>query len=132
VLSAVGIVQTMAFVAVLMPLEWMETGHQWLGLGELSKAPAVESVMRQASFIYGMFGIAQLVMARDVVRYRSLLILCAIGYFVYGATFLFTDVSLGMPWLWIAGEGGCSLLIGAILAGLLWADRPAPPQGSDH
>lgn len=122
VLRAVAIVELFAFGAVVMPLEWMIQGHRWLGLGDLSQAPAVEAVMRQVSFSYGLHGIALLVIASDVGRYRPLVILSALGYLVYGAVFLLTDIGLGMPRLWVVGNGGSCLLVGTILLGLLWAE----------
>ena len=121
-LCAVGLVEILAFGAVVMPLEWMNAGHEWLGLGDLSQAPAVEAVMRQVSFSYGLHGIALLLIATDVARYRPLVVLSSVGYLAYGAVFLLTDIGLGMPRLWVIGNGGSTLLVGAILLGLVCAD----------
>ncbi len=113
----------MAFGAVFMPRESMAGWHAWLGLGDLAQAPAIEAVMRQVSFTYGLHGIVLMVMAANVVRYRPLVVLSALGYLVYGAAFLFTDMHLGMPRLWVVGNGGSCLLIGTLLAALLWAQH---------
>ncbi len=125
VLRAVGVVELFAFGGAVMPSAWMDAGHVWLGLGDLSTAPAVEAVMRQVSFSYGLHGIGLLMIAFDVERYRPLVILSAAGYLIYGAVFLLTDMSLGMPRLWVIGNSGSCLLIGSLLVGLLWKDAGA-------
>ena len=67
----------LAFGAVFMPRESMAGWHAWLGLGDLAQAPAIEAVMRQVSFTYGLHGIVLMVMAANVVRYRPLVVLGA-------------------------------------------------------
>ena len=124
ILRAVGVVELMAFGAVIMPREWMAKSHQWMGLGDLSQAPAVEAVMRQVSFSYGLHGIDILLIASDVTRYRPLVVL-TVGYLAYGMAFLFGDMRLGMPALWVAGNAGSCLLIGGLLTTLLIADAGA-------
>jgi hypothetical protein len=60
-----------------------------------------------------------------VERYRPLVILTAVGYLLAAPVFLAVDLTLGMPWFWIAGNSGGCLLVGALLAWLLWAERAA-------
>jgi len=89
----------------------------------MPQSPVFESVMRQVSFSYCLHGIALWFIAADVVRYRPLVWLSAIGYLLAAPVFLIVDVSLGMPWWWWAGNSGSCLLIGVILLGLLWMER---------
>jgi hypothetical protein len=79
--------------------------------------------MRQVSFTYGLHGIGMLLIASDVRRYRPLVLLGGIGYLAYGAVCLLTDIGLGMPPMWVAGYVGSTIVIGALVLGLLWADR---------
>ena len=125
ILRLVGCVEILAFPAAVMPRDWMAAGHEWLGLGDLSSAPAVEAVMRQVSFTYGLHGIGLWLIASDVVRYRPLVVLGAACYLAYGLVFLVTDMSVGMPTVWVVGNGGSCVLIGTLLAWLLGLDRPA-------
>ena len=122
-LRLVGAVEVLAFGAVVMPRAWMGAGYAWLGVGEMPPGPVFESVMRQVSFTYGVHGVALWLIASDVVRYRPLVVLTALGYLLAGPVFLLTDVSLGMPPSWAAGNGGSCLLIGVLLLGLLWGER---------
>jgi hypothetical protein len=125
VLRLVGSVEMLAFAAVILPRHWMETMHTALGLSEMPKGPVFDSVMRQVSFTYGLHGVALWFIAVDVARYRPLVILTAIGYLLAGPVFIVVDVTNGMPWSWIAGNGGSCLLIGALLLGLLRGEQLA-------
>jgi len=123
VLRLVGTVEVFAFGAVVLPHAWMETTHRWLNLTQMPQGAVFDSVMRQVSFTYGLHGVALWLIASDVVRYRPLVILTAIGYLLAGPVFLVIDLGNGMPGSWVAGNGGSCLLIGALLLGLLWAER---------
>jgi hypothetical protein len=131
VLRLVGAVEVLAFGAVVMPRAWMESGHAWLGFPATPEGPVFDSVMRQVSFTYGLHGIALWFIAADVVRYRPLVILTAFGYLVTGPVFVLIDLTNGMPWPWIAGNGGSCFLIGLILLGLLWGERMSGGKSGD-
>src|SRR5262245_58526198 len=121
VLTMVGAVELLAFVSAAMPRSWMEEGHRWLGLGEMPEGAVVDFMIRQASFSYGLHGIALMLIATDVLRYRPLVILTGLGYLAAGPAFFLIDTSAGMPGFWVAGNGGSCLLIGVLLLGLEWA-----------
>jgi hypothetical protein len=99
----------------------MQAGHEWLGMGPMPTDPVFEAVMRQVSFSYGLHGVGLLLIASDVARYRPLVILSALGYLAFGIVFLFIDTGLGMPALWVVGNNGSAMLVGALLLGLVWA-----------
>jgi hypothetical protein len=125
VLRLVGVVEGLAFVAVVMPRDWMNAGHAALGLGPTPPGPVFDSVMREVSFTYALHGVGLWFIAWDVVRYRPLVILTAFGYLLAGPAFVLIDLTAGMPWLSAAGNGGSCLLIGVLLLGLLWGERMA-------
>jgi hypothetical protein len=125
VLRLVGAVEMLAFGAVFLPRAWMEAAHAWLGLAEMPQGPVFDSVMRQVSFSYGLHGVALWLVAADVVRYRPLVVLTAVGYLLAGPVFFVIDLGNGMPWSWMAGNGGSCLLVGVILLVLLWGERAA-------
>jgi hypothetical protein len=123
VLRLVGLVEMLALGAVVMPRAWMEAGHAWMGFAEVPQGPVFDSVMRQVSFSYGLHGVALWFIASDVVRYRPLVILTALGYLLAGPVFFVIDFGNGMPWSWMAGNGGSCLLIGTLLLGLLLGEH---------
>jgi hypothetical protein len=130
VLRLVGAVEILAFGAVFMPRAWMEEMHAGMGLMEMPQGPVFDSVMRQVSFTYGVHGVALWLIARDVERYRPLVLLTMIGYLLAGPVFFAIDISNDMPWTWIAGNGGSCLLIGVLLLGLLWGEQAASKRAA--
>ena len=130
VLRLVGAVEVLAFGAVFLPRAWMEAAHAGMVTTEMPQGPVFDSVMRQVSFTYGMHGVGLWFIAADVRRYRPLVILTAVGYFLAGPVFFVVDLRNGMPWSWIAGNGGSCLLIGVLLLGLLGAQQAAKRGGA--
>jgi hypothetical protein len=123
ILRLVGTVEILAFGAVFFPRSWMESFHAGMGLMEMPKGPVFDSVMRQVSFTYGVHGVALWFIALDIARYRPLVILTMVGYLLAGPVFVVVDLTNGMPWSWITGNGGSCLLIGVLLLGLLWGEQ---------
>src|SRR5690348_18350829 len=74
-LRLTGAFEILAFIAVVMPRSWMEISHEWLGLGQMPDGPVLMFLIRQASYTYGVHGISLWVLARDVKRFRPLIIL---------------------------------------------------------
>jgi hypothetical protein len=71
-LRLAGAVTIAAFPAMLLPTEWMDTTHRWLGLGDLPRAPIVEYLTRSVAALYGFHGVLLLVVSRDPGRYRAI------------------------------------------------------------
>jgi hypothetical protein len=128
VLRLVGVVEALAFGAVVMPRDWMESYYGRLGVGEMPRGPVFDSVVRQVSLTYGLHGVALWLIAADVVRYRPLMILTAIGYLLAGPAFILIDLTAGMPGFWTAGNGGPCLLVGSLVGWLVWADAAGRPS----
>ena len=128
-LRVAGATEILAFVAVVMPRAWMETSHEWLGLGEMVAGPVTMFVIRQASFSYGMHGIALWVLASDVVRFRPLIILNGIAFLIALPVFFAIDYTSGLPLWWAVGDSVVCGLFGVVLL-LLTAQtrRPSPPS----
>jgi hypothetical protein len=110
-----GVVEILAFIAVVMPRSWMETSHTWLGLGEMPAAPVLMFMIRQASYTYGVHGISLLVLASNVERFRPLVILNGIAFLVAGPVFFLIDYTSGMPWWWTIADPLSCLTFGAAL-----------------
>ena len=115
-LRLVGAFEVLAFLAVLMPRSWMEASHAWLGMGEMLVSPLLMFMIRQASYTYGMHGVALWIIAQDVRRFRPLVILNGVAYLLGAPVFYFIEVSAGIPWWWTAADVlGCGLFGGALL-----------------
>lgn len=131
-LRLIGSVELGAFVAVVTPRQWMETGHSWLGLGVMPDGAVVDFMIRQASFTYGLHGILLWLLSRDVSRFQPLVVFTGVSYTVAAPVFLAIDWSSGMPWFWTAGDAASCFASGCALLVLGWRARQAgQPGGSD-
>ena len=97
-LRVAGALCLLAIAAVVMPLEWMAVGHEWLGLGALPEGPIVEYLARSLSALYAILGGLMLLVAGDVRRYAAAITYLAATHLVLAAVILVTDISAGMPW----------------------------------
>jgi hypothetical protein len=110
-----GGVTVLAFLAMLLPVEWMAATHRWLGLGEFPRAPIVDYLARSVSSLYGFHGVLVLIVARDVVRYRSIVVYLGWMYIIGGALAIVIDLVATLPWYWTAFEGPSTVVSGALI-----------------
>ncbi len=122
VLILSGVVEGLAFGAVVMPRAWMEEAHRRLGLGEMPPGPLVDFLARQVSFVYGLHGVALCFLASDVRRYRPLVLLTGWGYLISGPVLFLIDRTSGMPLFWAVGDATACMVLGAVVLGLAWGD----------
>jgi hypothetical protein len=117
-LRLVGAAAMLAAVAVVMPREWMDICHRWLGMGPMPEGPIVEYLARSTSMFYAFFGVVLWMLAADVRRYGRAIALAAVGMMVAGPVMLMIDLRAGLPTWWIAMEGPVDFLFGAVTLGL--------------
>jgi hypothetical protein len=122
-LRVMGSVELGAFVAVVMPRAWMESAHEWLGMGAMPEGAVVDFTIRQASFTYGLHGILLWLLSLDIERYRPLVVFTGVSYAVAGPVFLAIDVSAGLPLFWSIAEGPGCFFFGVALLWVDWRGR---------
>lgn len=124
-LRALGVLDMVAFIAAVMPAVWINTGHQWSGLGEFPTAPIAAYLARSASLMYGLHGVFLFLLATDTVRYAKLIRWVAAITVLHGGFMLTIDLVEQMPLWWTLVEGpGFSLTGVIILVSQRWAERP--------
>ena len=114
-LRAMGAVEILAFVAVIMPRSWMETSHAWLGLGVMPDGPIIMFMIRQASYFYGTHGVLLWLMAADVVRFQPLVRFTGWMFLLAAPVFFVIDYTAGMPAFWTATDTVSSAFLGVAL-----------------
>lgn len=120
----------LAIPAIFFPFSWMDTCHQWLGLGSLPDAPIVTYLARSLSAFYAIIGTFLLTFSFDIRRYRALIKLWAIIAVTMGLVLLGIDWSSGLPPGWTLFEGPMILAMGAVL---LWSARHiGEPDANDE
>jgi hypothetical protein len=110
-----GGVTVLAFLAMLLPVDWMAATHGWLGLGEFPRAPIVDYLARSVSSLYGFHGVLVLLVARDPVRHRSIVLYLGWMYVVAGVMATIIDLCAPLPWWWTLAEGPSTLISGAAI-----------------
>jgi hypothetical protein len=110
-----GVVTSAAFLAVFLPVEWMATTHQWLGLGEFPRAPVVDYLARSFAALYGFHGVLLFIVARDPVRHRTIVQYAGVMNLVFGLLLTGIDINAGMPVHWTLAEGPPIIGFGAVV-----------------
>ena len=111
-----GLCEVLAFIAVVMPREWMEISHAWIGMGEMPQGKLLMFMIRQASYAYGMHGVSLLILATNVVCFRPLIVFNGIAFLLAAPVFFLIDYPLGMPWWWTVSDAvGCGFVGVALL-----------------
>jgi hypothetical protein len=104
-LRLAGVVTITAFLAMLLPTEWMVTAHRWLGLGELPRMPIIEYLTRSVAALYGFHGVLLLLVSRDPERHRPIVRYLGVMNVVFGVLIMLIDVHAGLPTFWTLLEG---------------------------
>lgn len=126
ILRAFGVMDMVAFIAVVMPLTWIENGHQWAGLGTFPDAPVAVYLARSASLMYGLHGLFLFLLATDTVRYEKLIRWIAGVTVIHGTFMLTIDLVAQMPLWWTIVEGPAFSLTGiVVLAAQRWEGQSA-------
>jgi len=104
-LRLAGGVMLLAFLAMIMPGDWMVATHRSLGLGELPRDPIVDYLARSASAIYGFHGVLLLAISLDPARYVRLIRTLGVMNVMFGVVLVGIDLHAGMPMYWTLAEG---------------------------
>jgi hypothetical protein len=110
-----GAVTIAAFPAMLLPTDWMDATHRWIGLGELPRVPVVEYLTRSVAALYGFHGVLLLVVSRDPVRHRPIVRYLGLMNIIFGVLMILIDVHAGLPMLWTLAEGPPIVAFGAVV-----------------
>lgn len=115
VLRVIGAVSFIALPAIIVPRLAVEKFSMLLGLGKPEASPLLIYMMAGASCVYVAQGMLMWLMARDVVRYRSLIVFCAWAFLAFSPLFLWIDLHAGMPAFQVAADSLSCLLAGGAL-----------------
>jgi hypothetical protein len=115
-----------AFLAMVMPADWMAATHHWMGLGEFPRTAVVDYLTRSVAALYGFHGALLLVVARDPVTHGPIVRFLGVMNILFGLFMIAIDLHAGMPRLWIALEGPPIVLFGGVV---LWLSRGRNDEG---
>jgi hypothetical protein len=115
-----GTFTSLAFLAMLLPVEWMASIHQAVGLGEFPRAPVVDYLARSIAALYGFHGALLLLVSTNPVKHRTIVWFIAILNIAFGVMLVAIDVHAGMPMVWTLFEGPSIIVFGIVIA---WLNR---------
>ena len=115
-LRLAGVVTFSAFFAMFLPVDWMASTHERLGLGVFPRSPLVDYLTRSVAALYGFHGCLLLIISTDVGKYRALVWYAAAMNVLFGIMVFAIDLHAGMPLLWTLGEGPPIAVLGIALA----------------
>jgi hypothetical protein len=110
-----GLITMSAFLAMLLPVEWMASTHRWLGLGELPRSPVVDYLARSVAALYGFHGVLLWLIARDPERHASIVRFVGWMNIGFGVMMIVVDVHAGLPLWWTLGEGPPTAMFGGVV-----------------
>jgi hypothetical protein len=117
VLRAMGCLDLLAIIAVIMPAEWLDASHRWAGLGTMPHEPIVGYLAKSVSAMYVLHGAIVVFISFDVARYDRLIRFMALAALVHGAAMIAIDFAQQMPLYWRVAEGPGFAATGAVV---LW------------
>jgi hypothetical protein len=122
----------LAIPCALLPVAWMDSTHQWLGLGPLPEAPILEYLARSSSLLYGFHGLLLLLVATDVRRYLPVIWLLGGAGLLFGVAIFAIDYAAGLPahWRWV--EAGAIIAESIVVLVLAWRAAKAISMTRSH
>ena len=115
VLRVIGVAALCAVPAIFFPYSWMNSIHQYAGLGQLPDEPIVSYLSRSLSLFYAGHGVIALYAASDVRRHHGLVQVLGWLFLVTGVTILGIDLHSGMPTLWTISESPFAMAVGGLV-----------------
>ena len=115
VLRVAGGFTITAFLAMLLPVEWMASTHAWLGLGEFPRSPVVDYLARSAAALYGFHGALLLLIAGNPERHATIVRFVGWVNICFGLMMIAVDVHAGLPLWWTLGEGPPITALGVVV-----------------
>ena len=115
-LRLAGCITASAFLAMLLPVEWMAATHRWLGLGEFPRTPVVDYLARSVAALYGFHGVLLLLIYTNPIKYRGIVWYVAFMNVTLGLILVAIELYAGLPLLWTISEGPPIVAFGIVIA----------------
>ncbi len=104
-----------AFLAMLLPVEWMAAAHRWLGLGEFPQSAVTDYLARSVAALYGFHGVLLCIVARDPLRFAPIVRYVGVMNVAFGLMLIAIDAQAGLPAWWTLGEGPPIIAFGVVV-----------------
>ena len=129
ILVVSGMFLMLAFAAMLLPVEWMASAHQWLGLGEFPDRPITNYLARSPSLMYGLHGTLMFYTGLTIEKHWRFAPLFGWLHVLTGTSVFFFDWFAPMPMYWTLMEGPP---VAALGVGIIYCCRLAGFDAEDN
>ena len=96
-----GLGCALAVVPLFMPLSWIYSIHEWLGLGGFPSQPIAEYLARFCSGLCAVYGGLLIQLSRDVRCYSQIIRYQAFALMLLSLSLVFLGMFAGMPLVWL-------------------------------
>lgn len=114
-----GVFLMSAFATTLLPVSWMASTHQWLGLGEFPNSPITIYLARSTSLLYGVHGLLMFYTGWSIETHWRWVTIFGWLHVLMGSSMVMIDWTSGMPAYWTAIEGPPVAILGVVILLLL-------------
>ena len=129
VLRVVGVLSMLAIVAVFMPLSWMASVHESIGLGKMPEGSIVEYLARSLSALYALLGCWIFYLSGRVPAQLGFVRLFGSLFAVFGVVLWWVGFKSSMPVAWVLLEGPPAILLGLWIIYCCRDNGPGAPSG---
>lgn len=117
-------------VSFSFPETWIDSFLVWCGVGQMPHAALMRYVLHGGGYLQVAGGVAIWVIARDIMRYRPIVITVLTILLVGAPAFYLIDAIAGLPRWWCMLDFTCCFLAGGVpLAFCFWPSSPDPCCG---
>jgi hypothetical protein len=114
-------------LSFFLPEPWIDSILEWCGVGQMPHEALMRYVVRGAGYLQVAGGVFIWAIARDVVRYRPIVITVLALLLIGAPAFYLIDATAGLPRWWCFMDFGCCFLAGGVpLAFCLWPSSHEP------
>lgn len=127
-LRGIGLLDLLAFVAMVLPVSELGRVHADLGLGDFPEQAITVYLARTGSMLYGFCGLLLLFLSTNVVRFGPVIRFLATAGVCASGLLLWIDLQTGMPWWWAGIE---STVCATLWAAVLTCERLSHPSSTE-
>jgi len=112
-IAAIGCFTAVPFI--FLPWVVVESIGSWFGIESLPDMPIAVYFFKVVFVVFGLIGVFFIILARNPLKYGSMLNLGAFGLILFGLFALILGLSIGLPPIVYIGDGLSGLVLGIVI-----------------
>ena len=112
-ITAIGCLTAVPFI--FLPWAAVESIGSWFGIESLPDMPIAVYFFKVVFGVFGLIGVFFIILARNPLKYGSMLNLGAFGLILFGLLALILGLAIGLPPIVYIGDGLSGLVLGTAI-----------------